>query len=150
MKLIICISAAVMFLCLGQTIAAAQTNQQNQASAHREVVIELTDGTQVKRKFLRADAMMIEVESDSRVQKIDIEKIDSIKFVRAKSISSSAANSLESPRPTSASNARTESKPADSSKASTSYRTYIRGPRGGCYYINSNGNKTYVSRSYCN
>jgi endonuclease G len=23
------------------------------------------------------------------------------------------------------------------------------GPRGGCYYINSNGNKTYVDRSYC-
>ena len=30
-----------------------------------------------------------------------------------------------------------------------SSRTYIRGPRGGCYYINSNGNKTYVDRSLC-
>lgn len=29
-------------------------------------------------------------------------------------------------------------------------RTYIRGARGGCYYINSNGNKTYVDRSLCN
>jgi len=29
-------------------------------------------------------------------------------------------------------------------------RTYHRGPRGGCYYINSNGNKTYVARSMCN
>ncbi len=28
-------------------------------------------------------------------------------------------------------------------------RTYHRGPRGGCYYINSNGNKTYVARSMC-
>ena len=26
---------------------------------------------------------------------------------------------------------------------------YITGPRGGCYYINSNGNKTYVDRSLC-
>lgn len=26
----------------------------------------------------------------------------------------------------------------------------IRGPRGGCYYINSHGNKTYVDRSLCN
>lgn len=33
-------------------------------------------------------------------------------------------------------------------KASSS-REYIRGPRGGCYYINSNGNKTYVDRSMC-
>jgi len=29
------------------------------------------------------------------------------------------------------------------------YRTYYRGPRGGCYYINSGGNKSYVDRSYC-
>jgi len=33
---------------------------------------------------------------------------------------------------------------------SRSTRTYHRGPRGGCYYINSNGNKTYVARSMCN
>jgi hypothetical protein len=25
----------------------------------------------------------------------------------------------------------------------------IVGPRGGCYYINRNGNKTYVARSCC-
>lgn len=29
------------------------------------------------------------------------------------------------------------------------YHTYITGPRGGCYYINGNGNKTYVERSLC-
>lgn len=29
-------------------------------------------------------------------------------------------------------------------------RKLIRGPRGGCYYINRNGNKTYVDRSLCN
>ena len=29
-------------------------------------------------------------------------------------------------------------------------RHYITGPRGGCYYINGNGNKTYVDRSLCN
>ena len=32
----------------------------------------------------------------------------------------------------------------------SSDRVYTRGPRGGCYYINSNGNKTYVDRSLCN
>src|SRR5690606_33406875 len=35
-------------------------------------------------------------------------------------------------------------------KSSAVQKTYIRGPRGGCYYINSNGNKTYVDRSLCN
>ncbi len=29
-------------------------------------------------------------------------------------------------------------------------KTLYRGPKGGCYYINSNNNKTYVSRSECN
>ncbi|MCI0337840.1 MAG: hypothetical protein L0226_09700 [Acidobacteria bacterium] len=149
MKLVTHISATVIFLCLGQTIVAAQTNQPTQASAHHEVIIDIEDGTQVKGRFLRADAKILEVENDSRVQQIEIEKVDSIKFVRARSISSTAASSLTSPRPTSAPNARTESKPTDSSRESTSYRTYIRGPRGGCYYINSNGNKTYVSQSYC-
>lgn len=28
-------------------------------------------------------------------------------------------------------------------------RQLFRGPKDGCYYINSNGNKTYVDRSYC-
>lgn len=27
--------------------------------------------------------------------------------------------------------------------------TLYDGPKGGCYYINSNNNKTYVDRSYC-
>jgi hypothetical protein len=28
--------------------------------------------------------------------------------------------------------------------------TLYKGSQGGCYYINSNGNKTYVDRKYCN
>lgn len=39
---------------------------------------------------------------------------------------------------------------ASSSRSYSPSRSgYIRGPRGGCYYINSNGNKTYVDHSYC-
>jgi len=33
--------------------------------------------------------------------------------------------------------------------ASASSRTYIRGPRGGCYYLTASGNKQYVDRSLC-
>jgi hypothetical protein len=41
--------------------------------------------------------------------------------------------------------------PEPTQRYSPSYgRTYIRGPRGGCYYINGYGNKTYVDRSMCN
>lgn len=30
-----------------------------------------------------------------------------------------------------------------------SVHTYITGPKGGCYYINKNGKKTYVDRKLC-
>lgn len=43
------------------------------------------------------------------------------------------------------------SQPRPSSSSSPSSTSgYIRGSRGGCYYLNSRGNKTYVSRSLCN
>jgi hypothetical protein len=35
-------------------------------------------------------------------------------------------------------------------KRRTYSKTYFRGPRGGCYYINAKGNKSYVSRNLCN
>lgn len=35
-------------------------------------------------------------------------------------------------------------------KSSSSSNGYIRGPRGGCYYITSGGSKKYVDRSLCN
>ncbi len=38
--------------------------------------------------------------------------------------------------------ARATSRPA--------YRTYYRGPRGGCYYLTASGNKQYVDRDMCN
>lgn len=33
--------------------------------------------------------------------------------------------------------------------AETPNRTYIKGPRGGCYYLNSSGGKVYVDKKYC-
>lgn len=31
----------------------------------------------------------------------------------------------------------------------TTRRTYIRGPKGGCYYVNDKGNKVYVDKGLC-
>ncbi|MGB2752467.1 MAG: nuclear transport factor 2 family protein [Pyrinomonadaceae bacterium] len=39
------------------------------------------------------------------------------------------------------------SKPSTSSASGS--RTYIKGSRGGCYYLNASGNKTYVSHDLC-
>jgi hypothetical protein len=33
---------------------------------------------------------------------------------------------------------------------STTDKVYVRGPRGGCYYISGSGRKVYVDRSMCN
>ena len=38
---------------------------------------------------------------------------------------------------------------SDDDDAADGSSRYITGPRGGCYYINGNGNKTYVDRSMC-
>ncbi|MCL7987634.1 hypothetical protein M8998_06755 [Sphingobacterium sp. lm-10] len=52
------------------------------------------------------------------------------------------------PNPTSIKKGSSDNKKSSSTAEPT--RRYIRGPRGGCYYINRNGNKTYVDRSMCN
>jgi hypothetical protein len=39
---------------------------------------------------------------------------------------------------------------SDSGARAGSGRTFIRGPRGGCYYYSSSGRKVYVDRSLCN
>jgi uncharacterized protein YgiM (DUF1202 family) len=50
--------------------------------------------------------------------------------------------------------AKPDSSAKDSSAAkpttpATTGRTYIRGPRGGCYYVEADGKKAYVAHSLC-
>ncbi len=47
-------------------------------------------------------------------------------------------------------NADTKPKSATlASPSSTTGRTYQKGPRGGCYYLNSSGSKVYVDKAFC-
>jgi ketosteroid isomerase-like protein len=39
---------------------------------------------------------------------------------------------------------------SSTAKSSSAGRTYVKGPRGGCYYLNSSGSKVYVDKSFCN
>lgn len=52
------------------------------------------------------------------------------------------------PRPSRPSSGSTQSDASGSRPGSG--RSYIRGPRGGCYYYSSSGRKVYVDRSLCN
>jgi hypothetical protein len=45
--------------------------------------------------------------------------------------------------------AETNAPPLEPTKP-TARRTYIRGPRGGCYYVSDSGRKVYVDHSMCN
>tara|TARA_Y100000815_G_scaffold261174_1_gene273313 strand:+ start:128 stop:730 length:603 start_codon:yes stop_codon:yes gene_type:complete len=47
-------------------------------------------------------------------------------------------------------NKQTTSKKQTQKRVTRPSKIYYTGPRGGCYYINSKGNKSYVSRSLCN
>lgn len=45
---------------------------------------------------------------------------------------------------------RRESSPATPPRTTSADRGYIRGPRGGCYYLSGSGRKVYVDRGLCN
>ena len=38
---------------------------------------------------------------------------------------------------------------AKAAPSSSASRTYVKGPRGGCYYLNSSGSKVYVDKKNC-
>lgn len=75
---------------------------------------------------------------------------------RPRTVSAATANPASSAAATIADEpARSSAAPASENGIgrggrSSDGRNYIRGPRGGCYYINSAGKKTYVERSLCN
>ena len=206
-------------------------NGQNVSTspAKREALIEMTDGRQLNGVFLRGDTTTLEIETESGIQSIKIEKIITIRFLpprltispgtpgaitivyrspgrflyhralscplattAAKPISLADAVSLALPCPDcdpptlkdSATTSRVDDLPSTGNSSSSPLSQspqpsvsgggisgdgkrsrssegggrkttngansgYILGPRGGCYYINRNGNKTYVSRSLC-
>ncbi len=45
--------------------------------------------------------------------------------------------------------AATKAPPPPTRTAAAGERTYLRGPRGGCYYLNDSGRKVYVDHSKC-
>lgn len=64
---------------------------------------------------------------------------------RSSSSGSSSSGSSSSGRSSSS-----RSSSGSSSGSSSTSGGYIRGPRGGCYYISASGRKVYVDRSMCN
>lgn len=83
--------------------------------------------------------------SDSQIVNEFINQPKNIEFYKPKS-GTMKSQSSSNPQSYNSINYST----GDKSSKTSEKRIYYRGPKGGCYYINSNGNKTYVDRSLCN
>lgn len=86
-----------------------------------------------------------------------ISNISTTEYIKSIQTEKKLNNSLQgSPSSYTPSSYSSSTKSTNSSSSSykpkryKSSRNYYRGSRGGCYYINSNGNKSYVARSLCN
>lgn len=93
-------------------------------------------------KIIRADKVTIELGPVKYV--LDRDNIVALHYFGqqiGKPVATSAARKTP-PAP-----AKTASKTSSEESGSRAYRL---GPKGGCYYINSSGKKTYVAKSYCN
>ncbi|WP_165750430.1 hypothetical protein [Cellulophaga sp. Z1A5H] len=73
-----------------------------------------------------------------------------IKFKETEKKQNTELNSKSSTYNSSLLNSNQTSNPSYKASSYSSSRNYYRGPRGGCYYINPKGNKSYVARNLCN
>ncbi|MEM1336883.1 MAG: hypothetical protein AAGF96_03990 [Bacteroidota bacterium] len=127
------------------------------------ILFAVTSYSQTESKIVELENQKKKFETEIKNLKDSINEIDlKIAQLKSKINSSTSAKTKEIERkptnsPTSNSSSYRSSIKSNKSRSSSyntkkyrSSRTYYRGPRGGCYYINSNGNKTYVARSLCN
>lgn len=70
--------------------------------------------------------------------------IKDLEVARAPAASHLRSQPITQPKSDSASDG-----PASSTQPRTTNRTYIRGSRGGCYYLSPSGSKVYVARDLC-
>ena len=62
--------------------------------------------------------------------------------------STSASAPASDPKPVTLT-ASTQPAPEKTSEAAPSDRKYVKGPRGGCYYMSTGGSKVYVDKKFC-
>lgn len=133
------------------TVISERGNLRETPSQTAEVKQEVAVGTSIK---------VLDQKGAWYVVRID----DSVGWMHGNTFrfgSSSSVDQLKpalddaSPSPAESASRPTRSR-ADSAQSnnsgarSSSGRTYVRGPRGGCYYYSGSGRKVYVDHSLCN
>jgi hypothetical protein len=73
------------------------------------------------------------------------------KIVNIRELNADQSSHITTQSETYPSKSKTKSKEDSNPKTGRRYdgHTYRKGPRGGCFYINADGNKIYVDKSYC-
>ena len=132
------------------TVIAEKANLRGTPTENGKVTDKLGRDTQVE--VIKQNGGWFLVQTDENVGWIHG---NTIKLVGSPDISST---SIPAATPLSTQRSITESVPSrstvtsepDQPRRSSASSQYILGPRGGCYYINSKGKKTYVDHGLCN
>ena len=111
-------------------VVSERASLRETPSASSDMKREVAEGTLVKILDEQLPWYMVRI--DDRVGWMHA---DALKFVDAE----------DSGEPSSS-----HSKEVRESRTPSSGRTYLRGSRGGCYYLSDSGRKAYVDRSLCN
>jgi hypothetical protein len=134
------------------TVIAERANLRETPAQASEVKQEVTVGTSIK---------VLDRKGAWYVVRID----DSVGWMHGNTFRLGSGSGIQQPSPVleddaSPSPAANTSRPSrarsgtvpsnESVSRSSSGRTLIRGPRGGCYYYSGSGRKVYVDRSLCN
>jgi len=132
------------------TVISERANLRDTPSQAGEVKQEVAVGTSIKVLDRKGAWYVVRIEDS-----VGWMHGNTFRYGGSSSVEQSAPTLDSSPSPLEVTRRpprpRSDSIQSDGSGSrSGSGRSYIRGPRGGCYYYSSSGRKVYVDRSLCN
>lgn len=131
----------------GAIVISENANLRQTPDANGEVIEMLAENT--KTEVIRQKGAWFYVRAAGKTGWLHG---NTIRLAGGRSQQSAKQTIGESQPPYTPENKKSENEATDSTSNDDddeSASRYITGPRGGCYYINGNGNKTYVDRSMC-
>jgi hypothetical protein len=130
------------------TVISENANLRETANATGEVIQIIPEDTKIE--IIRQKGAWVFVSASGRTGWMHGNTIRLAESYSSESSKETVDNSSPPPPPPSTSLPKSKPKNSDGDSDDISNSSgYITGPRGGCYYINRNGNKTYVSREMC-
>jgi uncharacterized protein YgiM (DUF1202 family) len=120
-------------------VISERANMRDTPSANGNIEQDVAEGTMVR--VLGLQGAWYVVRDRDRVGWMHG---NTLEFIKSGSTYDSPRRSVRSTSPTTSGSGR-----ISTPRIPASSRMYIRGPRGGCYYLSGSGRKVYVDRSLC-